>query len=125
MLFAVRSVQDGKGLREAARMHNVPVETLRRPVIGVVDIFCKPGPPTILTPEEESALEKHIVTMAELGFGLTRDDVIRLAFSIVEKSGRQHPFKDGKAGQEWFDAFRARHPHLTLRTPQPLSYCRV
>ena len=29
MLQAVKSIDDGKGLREAARIYNVPVETLR------------------------------------------------------------------------------------------------
>ena len=31
-------VEKGKGLREAARLYNVPVETLRRRVTGAVDI---------------------------------------------------------------------------------------
>ena len=34
---AMESVSEGKGLREAARLYNVPVETLRR-VTGKVDI---------------------------------------------------------------------------------------
>ena len=37
----------------------------------------------------------------------------------------KHPFRDGKAGRGWFDGFRARHSKLTIRTPQPLSYCRA
>ena len=41
MLEAVKSVEDGKGLREAARCYNVLVETLRRRVVGirVSDLF--------------------------------------------------------------------------------------
>ena len=60
-----------------------------------------------------------------MGFGLTREDVMCVAYTIAEKSGRKHPFKDGKAGRGWFEGFRARHPTLTIRTPQPLSYCRA
>ena len=53
MKEAVLSVSEGgKGLREASRMYNVPVETLRRRVTGAVEIECKPGPPTVLTKEE-------------------------------------------------------------------------
>jgi len=48
-----------------------------------------------------------------------------LAFRIVQKSGREHPFQDEKAGRAWFDGFRRRHPRLTIRKPQPLSYCRA
>lgn len=48
-----------------------------------------------------------------------------LAFVIAEKSGKKHPFHVGMAGRGWFDGFRAHHPQLVLRTPQPLSYSRA
>ena len=63
--------------------------------------------------------------MADRGFGLTRDDLMRLAFVIVDKSGRPNPFHDGMAGRGWMDGFRQRHPKITLRTPQSLSYSRA
>ena len=47
---------DENGLREAARLYNVPVETLRRGVKGFVPVECRPGPPTILSQEEEDRL---------------------------------------------------------------------
>ena len=125
MVAAIKYVEEGKGLREAARLHNVPVESLRRRIIGTVEPICRPGPPTVLTLEEEESLERYIMNMADMGFGLTREDIMRLAFNIVEKCGRQHPFHDGMAGRGWFDGFRARHPRLTLRIPQPLSFCRA
>ena len=53
MEAAYEAVINGKGLREASRMHNVPVETLRRRVSGSVAVGCKPGPATILSDEEE------------------------------------------------------------------------
>ena len=37
MEAAVQSVQEGKGLREASRLYNVPVETLMRSVTGKVE----------------------------------------------------------------------------------------
>ena len=63
--------------------------------------------------------------MVEMGFGLSREDVMRVTFVIAEKTGKKHPFKDGMAGRGWFDGFRACHPKLTLRTPHPLSYNRA
>ena len=53
-------------------------------------------------------------------YGLS-DTVLHLAFSIVDKNQRKHPFKDGK---DWFDRFRRSHPKLTIRIPQPVSYWR-
>ena len=63
--------------------------------------------------------------MADMGFGLTREDVMRMAFVIVEKTQRPHPFESGHAGRGWNEGFMAHHPKLSLRTPQALSFCRA
>ena len=47
MIAAIKKVEEGLGIREAS------VETLRRRVVGAVGVDCKPGPPTVLTAEEE------------------------------------------------------------------------
>ena len=91
----------------------------------MVDIDCKPGPPTIFTSEEEDLLVKYIVNMADMGFGLSTDDIMALAFSIAERTHKEHVFKNGVAGRGWFNGFRSHHPRLVLRTPQTLSYCRA
>ena len=125
MKEAVAYVQSGKPLREAARLYNVPVETLRRRTNGTVPLECKPGPSTVLTSEEEKCLVQYVIEMADRGFGLVSEDIMRIAFTIVDKSGRSHPFQDGMAGRGWLEAFRRRHPELSLRTPQALSYSRA
>lgn len=118
-------VEDGKGVREAVRLYNVPIETPRRRVTGAVPLGCHPGPHTVLSEEEESEIVEYVVNMADMGFGLTREDIMQLAYQIAEKTGKQHLFRNGSAGQSWFEAFCGRHPKLTFRTPQPLSYCRA
>ena len=109
----VKQVKSGMGLREAARLYNVPYESLRRRVNGTVGSDCRAGPPTVLTEEEEDALVHYCFQMADMGLGLTKEDVMHTAFTFVDHSGRVHPFKDGMAGRAWFDGFRARHPRLT------------
>ena len=108
------AVIKGKGLREASRRHNDPVETLRR-VNGSVAVGCKAGPATILSDEEEDLLYEYIINIADMGYGLTREDI----------RGHKHSFKDGKAGRGWFDGFKARHPNLSFRTPQSLLFARA
>jgi len=126
MAAAVNCVQkDGKGLRETARLYNLPVESLRRRVIGSVELNCRPGPPTVLTEEEEERLAAYLVQMSEMGYGINREGVMGMAYTIVEKSKRSHPFREGSAGRAWFEGFMRRHPKLTVRSPQPLSYCRA
>ena len=50
---------------------------------------------------------------------------IPMAYTIIEKNQRKHPFQNGTAGRAWFQGFMRRHPNLTVRSPQPLSYCRA
>ena len=123
---ACKAVRDeNMGLREAARKYNVPTETLRRRTAGLVSLDCRPGPPTVLTSEEEARLAEYCVTMADMGFGLTRECVMAMAFAIADKTGWSHPFKQGYAGRGWYEGFMARQATLTLRTPQALSYARA
>ena len=98
---------------------------LRRRVNGSVAIDCRPGPKTVLTEDEETKLAEYLLKMCEMGFGITREGVMGLAYSIVEKSQRSHPFQNGSAGRAWFEGFMRRRPTLTVRSPQELSYCRA
>ena len=123
MIAATNSVlHDNLALREASRLYNIPFETLRRHVNGSVEPGCKPRSGTILTEEEEDQLAHYLLRMSEIGFRLSRNTVMYLAYKIVP---RKHPFKNEKAGQAWFDGFRRHHPRLTIRLPQPLSYARA
>ena len=46
-----------------------------------------------------------------------------MAFAIVEKTGRNHPFRNGHAGRGWYESIMARQAILTLCTPQPVQFC--
>ena len=81
--------REDKGLREAARIYNIPVETLIRHVNGSVEVGAKPGPASILTDEEEDTLASYIVQMTDMGFCMTRETVMKLAFAIVEESKKE------------------------------------
>ena len=117
----MKAIQEGKGLRDTARTYNVPVETLRRRVVGKVGLECHFGPTTVLIGEEGEALINDILEMADIGYGLGREDIMQTAYVIAEKSGQSHPFKNGMAGRGWLDGFLQRFPRMTLRTPHPLS----
>ena len=124
MIEAIKAVKRGMTLRDASSSYVVPVETLRRRVIGAVAVDCRPGPKTIMTDTEEMMLCEYIVNMADMGYGLSREDIMRVAFQIVEKMKRPHPFKDGAAGKSWLQGFLSRHK-LSVRSPQPLSHARA
>ena len=86
MLAATNSVvHDNMSLREASRLYNVLFETLRRHVSGSVKPGCRPMPSTVLSEEEEELLARYLIDMSEMGFGLSRDTAMHLAYNIAEK----------------------------------------
>ena len=42
-----------------------------------------------------------LLDMADMGYGLTIEDVKMVAYRIVAGSGRSHLFKEGSAGRDW------------------------
>ena len=67
----------------------------------------------------------YIIEMADMGFILSHQDVVCLAFQLAEKSGMSHPFKDNSAGRRWFNGFCGWHLNLTLQSAQSLSFLRA
>ena len=97
MKSAVEAVGDIGGdektilsLRGAAKRFNVPVETLRRRVTGLVDVNCRLGPRPVFCTHAEERLANYCIQMADMGFGLSKEDVMRSAFLLTEKSGLKH-----------------------------------
>uniref|UniRef100_A0A1X7UV72 HTH psq-type domain-containing protein n=1 Tax=Amphimedon queenslandica TaxID=400682 RepID=A0A1X7UV72_AMPQE len=87
---AVASVEsDAMGLREAARCYNVPVETLRRRVKCLVPVECKPGPPTVLSKEEEDQLYEYLINMADMGYGITKGHRNEASFCYCRKNRKE------------------------------------
>ena len=122
MATALKNIEVGMGIREASRLYKIPYLSLRRRVNHDVSINCRLGPPTVLTDEEEEQLASYCNKMADMGFGLLRDDVMLTAFKIAESSGRKQPFTKGATGPAWFGGFRSHHAYLTLRLAQSLPH---
>ena len=70
--------------------------------------------------EDEKELADYVVKMADMGFGLTREDLRLTAYRLAEQLGKPHPFLNEMAGRGWLDGFLARHPKLVLQSTQPL-----
>jgi len=104
---------------EPARKYNV-----HRRVKGLVEVGSRPGPDPVLSSAEDR-LASYLIEMANMGFGLSHQEVMHFAFQIAEQSGVKHPFRNGTAGRKWFKSLQSRHPNLTLRTPEALSYARA
>ena len=73
-----------KSLRQAAREYGVPATTLKRRIDTSLPAEAKPGPQTVLSKEEEERLVSYIITMAQIGFGLSPHNIRSLAYENAD-----------------------------------------
>lgn len=84
------------------------------------------GRPTVLGKDLEKELVQYCLAMEASLFGLTRNDLRRMAVKVAEKNNLEHPFKDDIAGKKWVSLFLERHKaKLSERKPTGTSYSRV
>ena len=81
----------------------------------------------LITWSLENALLKKIKEMERLLFGMTAEDVRKIAFEFAKKMGLKTRFaKDSQmAGKDWLYGFLKRHPDLTIRSPEATSMARA
>ena len=121
MMKAVEAVQQGKmSVRRASEEYGVPRSTLQDKVSGRFKMNAKSGR-THLTDSEERNLAAFLVGCASIGYAKSRKDVLNIAQQILySRDAHSHQVTKG-----WWDSFKARHPDLTLRQSEPLSYARA
>ena len=100
--------------------YGVPRSTLHEKVTGKVALQVKSGSKNYLTDEEETSLVEFLVGCAKIGSAKSRKDVLAIAQQNVSTR------KPGvEITKEWWDIFRRRHPEISLRQTEPLSYARA
>ena len=87
---------------KAAVTLKVPRKILDDRVKGHVKHGSKPGPTTLLSPDEEDALESYPFYMADRGYPLTRSMVKAYGWAIANRAGQGHRFnKEFGPGKHW------------------------
>lgn len=127
---ALQAIRNGESVRSASRNHAAPCKTLRRHRDGKV---AKPGTTRLgrFQPELSATYEAMFVTqiqaMEKALFGLTSNDVPRLAYDFAEKMKIPHRFQHTSkmAGKDWFAGFIKWHPQLSIRKPEATNIARA
>ena len=107
-------------VRKAAEEYGVPRSTLHEKVTGKVALQVRSGAKNYLTDEEEASLVEFLIGCASIGYAKSRKDVLAIAQQII--STRKPGVEITKG---WWDSFRRRHPEVSLRQAEPLSYARA
>ena len=110
-----------RGVREVAQALNLPYATFRKRILLTykstsVQHSHMSGRPTVLSPDEENELARHVRSLAEVGFPCDRTDIRKLAFEYATKKGiRGFTLAKKTAGYYWFKGFMQRHPQLAMK----------
>lgn len=117
---ALQDLEKGSSFRTVSKEYSVPLSTLHRrknfPPLG------KKGPAPVLTPEEEQEIAFWVIHRA--GCSVTKNELFENVEIYLNHNNRPNPFKNNRPGRAWFEAFRRRHPEVTVRTAQSLESCR-
>ena len=77
----------------------------------------------VLTKEEDEALCKYVLDMAEVGLPFTPIQLQQKAAEITQE--RPTPFTNGMPGRSWLKWFLYRHPEISFRYSQILNQKRA
>ncbi len=121
---ALTLIAEGKSQRFVEDETGIPRRTIRNHMISKSKSR-KLGRKCVLTPEQEDDLIKRLVRLYELGVPQTAIALRRNVFKYVELMNIPHPFKHGLAGKDWYQAFKIRHPEISVRKAQSLNQARA
>ena len=100
MIAALEAVKNGTPVLRAALMYKIPRQTLYDRVSGRVKHGTLPGPKPYLSKREESELAEFIVSVAEKGYGKTRQQIKGIAENCAHEKGVLS--KERKITDGWF-----------------------
>ena len=106
-------------IRQVATEYDVPKSTLSDRISGKVQFGAHCGPARYLTDDEEAELVNFLTGCSAIGYARSKQQVLALVRGVLSQKGRS-----GVVSTGWFEGFKHRHPKLTLRKPEKLSYIR-
>ena len=112
-----KAVQEGASVRHAAEQYGIPRSTLSDRITGKVKFGAHSGPERYLSSEEEKELVSFICQSARMGYAKTRTEVLAIVENFLSSKGKKVTLSNG-----WWLSFKKRHPTITLRTVEKLSY---
>ncbi|KAJ2937102.1 hypothetical protein O0L34_g19464 [Tuta absoluta] len=123
----------GFSIRKSAKEYNIPYPTLRRYVIKYLkDDTCSLVPNyevnSVFTPEQENELKEYAIECAQKFYGLSSKEFRKVAFQMAKINNIKMPstWETNKmAGKDWLQAFKHRHPDISVKKAEACSLARA
>lgn len=111
--------------RVAAKKFGVPRATLGDVLRDKTAKPRKMGAPTVLSNEVEQRIVKCLFELANVGFPITKNQLIDNVASYLGNQHLPNPFKNNRPGRKWFQLFRSRHKSISIRVAENISKTRA
>ena len=124
---AVQAVQQGASIRNAAASFGVPRSTIGDRISGKHDIHVEHGRPPHISPEIENKIQfvDSVKMAARRGIGLTRKQVLLRTSVLCSRLEISSRYSNFKAGKDWWEGLKRRHPDVVIRKPEKLTSTRA
>ena len=124
MKLAILGVSEGMSVRRAAYEFGVPKSTLQDRISGRVGLDAKSGPERCLNDSEEEKLVNFLVGCSRIGYARSKKQVLAIVSAVLSKK-RGIDENEVIVTKGWWSSFQKRHPKLSLRSAESLSYARA
>lgn len=125
LFSAIQAVRTGSSQFAAAKKFGIPRSTLFNKITGKTLLGKKPGPTTVLLPQEERTIENWVFGLAVRGFPVTKRQLLRSVQLYLNINKRKTIFTNNLPGRKWYDSFRERHPLISEKLSQNLTVRRA
>lgn len=113
---AVKVVQMGMSLCYVSEFfYGILKSTLVDKVSGHTSLNKKKGPEPMLSRDLEDRITKWLTTMAWIGYGQMKNNVLNKVQELVKKMNIITLFPDNPLSDNWYRLFMKKHPTFTCR----------
>ena len=124
---AVKAVETGDSIRQASAKYGILRSTIGDCISGRFDIK-KPvvhGSPPAIPFATENKIVASVKMAAKMCVGLSRKQILTRTYILCKRIKMQTSYPNFKAGKDWWEGVKRRHPEITLRKPEKLSTVRA
>ncbi|XP_011704078.1 PREDICTED: uncharacterized protein LOC105459605 [Wasmannia auropunctata] len=121
----IKIINTKTALASTSQQFNIPKSTLHSKFNNISSLNGKPGPPSILSEEEENFIKRWIFFCYNRGFPVKKDQLLDCVQEYIIKLNKKNPFTNNRPGRSWYNGFCLRHPELATKMAQNLSKYRA
>lgn len=114
LIHATNAVKCGMSRKNAAKLFQVPRSAIQIRSSNPDKTNQRPGQPTILTLEEETALVNWIKNSTKKGFPRSKEDIESSVTEFLRNTKTVNSFKNHQPGKKWMRLFLKRHPEIAM-----------